>query len=260
MANIIRSAKPGSEWTINEINAYNIVVTLQDVATFFGHPILPQPSVHQVILDNKGYPVGGIEDVHDRMFFYYLDEVMGIPPGEESAVDDFSANLLTMLQYIAPDNRYIRQQKDIPFFICGTDSHAKTSVCVIDRNFGNLLLVQENKRHMESKNSEPQLIAAAIAAFQSNNSHLKRLERQPLAQKTIPGITMVGSTPTFYKITVTQDLIDAIQVGEYPGTPTTVHKLLLPVADITELTQFGMRTLDNRAVILSCFEAFKQFL
>ncbi len=257
MANIVRSAKSGSEWTINEINAYNIVVTLQDVTTFFGLPILPQPSVHQVILDNERYPVRGIEDAHDRMFFYCLDEAMATPPGEESAVDDFSANLLTMLQYIAPNNRYIRQQKGIPFFICGTDSHAKTSVCVVDRSLGNLLLVQENKRHMESKNPEPQLIASAIAAFQSNNLRLQSFGRQPLAQKTIPGITMVGSTPTFYKITVTQDLIDAIQVGEYPGTTTTVHKLLPPVADITELTQLG---LDDRAVILSCFEAFKQFL
>ena len=254
-----RSSKLGSDWTINELNAYNIVVTLQDVTTFFGHPILPHPSVHQVILDNEKYPVGGIEDRNDRMFFYYLDEVMAIPPGEESAVDDFSYNLLTMLQYNTPHNRYIRRRKDIPF-ICGTDSHAKTSICVIDRNLGTLLLVQEDKRHLESKDPEPRLIAEAIAAFQFNNSRLKRLGRQPLTQKTIPGITMVGSTPTFYKVTVTQDLIDAIQVGEYPGTPTTVHKLLPPVADIAELSQFGMRPLDNRAVILSCFEAFKQFL
>ena len=43
------------------------------------------------------------------MFFYYLDEVMVIPPGEEPAVDDFSANLLTMLQYNAPNNCYIHQ-------------------------------------------------------------------------------------------------------------------------------------------------------
>lgn len=256
MANIVRSAKSGSDWTINELKAYNIVVTLWDVATFFGNPILPQPPVHQVILDNERYPVGGIEDTHDRMFFYYLDEAMAIPPGEESAVGDFSANLLTMLQYNVPHNRYIRQRKDIPFFICGTDLHAKTDVCVMDRNLGILLLVQEDKRHLESKDPEPQLIAEAIAAFQSNNSRLRRLGQQPLAQKTIPGITMVGSTPTFYKITVTQDLIDAIQVGEYPGTPTTVDKLLPPVADIAELSQFGMRPLDNRAVIISCFEAF----
>ena len=89
---------------------------------------MPQPFVHQVIRDNENYPVGGIQDTNDRMFFYLLDDVMAIPPGGESAVDDFSANLLTMLQYNAPENRYTRQRKDIPFFICGTDLHAKTDV------------------------------------------------------------------------------------------------------------------------------------
>jgi hypothetical protein len=248
MANIIRSAKSGSDWTINEIKAYNIVVTLhQDVATFFGHPIRPQPSVHPVILNNENYPVGGIQDTNDRMFFYYLDEVMtAISPGEESAVNDFSANLLTMLQYNAPDNRYIRQRKDIPFFICGTDLHATTDVCVIDRNLRILLLLlQEDKRHMDSKNPEPQLIAEAIAAFQSNNQRLQSIGRQPLAQKTIPCITMVGSTPTFYKITVTQDLIDAIQIGEYPRSPTTVDKLLPPVADIAEIARWSSSLLQH---------------
>jgi hypothetical protein len=152
--------KSGSDWTINEINAYNIV-----------HPILPHPSIHQVILDNKKYPIGGIQDTNDRMFFYYLDEVMVIPPGEESAIDDFSL----MLQYNAPNNCYIRQRKDIPFFICRMDSHAITDVCVIDWNLGILLLVQEDKRHMESKNPELQLIAEAIAAPQSNNLCLQSL-------------------------------------------------------------------------------------
>ena len=109
MANIVRSAKSGCDWTINEINAYHIVITLQDVATFFRHPVLPQPSIHQVILDNKRYPLGGIQDTNDRMFFYYMDEVMAIPSGKESAIDDSSANLLTMLHYNSPDNRYIHQ-------------------------------------------------------------------------------------------------------------------------------------------------------
>ncbi|KAF8502987.1 hypothetical protein BU17DRAFT_8064, partial [Hysterangium stoloniferum] len=78
------------------------------------------------------------------------------------------------------------------------------------------------------KNPEPQRIAGANAACQSNNRHLQRFGRQPLAQKTVPGIAMVGSAPTFYNITVTKDLVDAIQVGEYPRTLTTVHKLLPP--------------------------------
>ncbi|KAF8969914.1 hypothetical protein BDZ97DRAFT_1596519, partial [Flammula alnicola] len=53
MANIIRSAKSGSDWTMNELLAYNIHVVDEDVATFFGHPNLPAPTVDPIILNNS---------------------------------------------------------------------------------------------------------------------------------------------------------------------------------------------------------------
>lgn len=259
MTTLIRSTKSGSEWTKNELRAYNITVTPQNVATFFGNPILPQPSVHQIILDNEEYPANGINDTNDRNFFFYLEEAMAIPPGEESAVDDFAAHLLALLGYHGA-NRFIRQRKEIPFFMCGGNTHAKTDVCVVDRNLGILLLVQEDKRHLEEVDPEPQLIAEAIAAFQHNNIRLQRIGMQPIQAKIIPGITMIGSTPTFYKITITQDLVEAIETAQYPANPTTVHKLVPPVDDLARLSQNGMKPLNNRAVILRCFEAFKQFV
>jgi len=72
MTTLIRSTKSGSEWTKNEFRAYNITVTTQNVATFFGDLTLPQPPVHQVILDNEEYPANGIADKDDRNFFFYL--------------------------------------------------------------------------------------------------------------------------------------------------------------------------------------------
>ncbi|KAH9169956.1 hypothetical protein EDB89DRAFT_1980814 [Lactarius sanguifluus] len=59
------------------------------------------------------------------------------------------------------------------FTIYSTESfkqnrHAKTDVCIVDQN-EILLLVQEDKRHMDSSDPEPQLIAEAIAAFAANN-------------------------------------------------------------------------------------------
>ncbi|KAF8556496.1 hypothetical protein OG21DRAFT_615014 [Imleria badia] len=259
MTTLIRSTKSGSEWTKNEHRAYNITVTPQNVATFFGNPTLPQPSVHQVILDNEEYPANGIVDKDDRKFFFYLEEAMAIPPGEESAVDDFTAHLLALLGYDVV-NRFIRQRKDIPLFMCWGQTHANTDVCVVDRNLGILLLVQEDKRHLEEADPEPQLIAEAIAAFQHNNTRLQRIGVQPIQKKTIPGITMIGSTPTFYKITITQDLVEAVETAQYPANVTTVHKLVPPVDDLARLSQNGMKPLNNRAVILRCFEAFRQFV
>jgi hypothetical protein len=64
--------------------------------------------------------------------------------------------------------------------------------------------VQEDKRHQGQMDPEPQLIAEAIAAFQHDNARLQRIGMQPIQARTIPGITMVGSTPTFYKITLSK--------------------------------------------------------
>ena len=55
------------------------------------------PSVHQIIFDNEGYPRDEIADKDDRKFFFYLQAAMAIAPEVESAVDDFTAHLLSLL-------------------------------------------------------------------------------------------------------------------------------------------------------------------
>lgn len=39
MANIIRSAKSGSDWTFNERDAYNIIIRNQTAKDFFGQDL-----------------------------------------------------------------------------------------------------------------------------------------------------------------------------------------------------------------------------
>jgi hypothetical protein len=252
MATLTRSKKSGSQWTINDLCAYNITVTTQNVANFFGIPTLPQPSVNQVILNNEKYPSDGIADRDDRTFFFHLERVMELE--EESA--NFTAHLLGLLGYEV-DNRFVHQRKDIPFFVCGGKTHAQTDVSLVDRNRGIHLVIQEDKSHLKGMDPEPQLIAEAIAAYQYN---MKRIGLPTIQAKMIPGIIMAGSTPTFYKIPITQDLVDAVETGQYPEKPTIVHKLIPPVADLNQLFQDGMRPLNNRAIIIRCFEAFKQFV
>ena len=259
MANIIRSPKHGSDWTENELRAYNIEVVPENVATFFGNPNLPPPTVSPAILAHETYPAAGLP-TDDRLFFNLLEDAMTIPSGEESAVDDFAAHLLRLLGYAEP-NRYIRTRADIPLFMCSDYTDTKTDVCVVDRASRKfLLLLQEDKRHLEGKDPEPQLIAEAIAAFQSRNRRSPIGGGPTVNAAVIPGITMVGTAPTFYKIDVNTNLIEAIGYGQYPVQTTIVHKLTPPVQALRDFQRDGMRPLDNRAVILSCFEAFKQFL
>jgi hypothetical protein len=59
MANIIlRSAKSGSDWTDNELVAFNITINTVDAATFFGNANLPLSSLSPVILENREMPAG----------------------------------------------------------------------------------------------------------------------------------------------------------------------------------------------------------
>ena len=67
---------------------------------------------------------------------------------------------------------------------------------------------------------------------------------------------MDGSMPTFYKIPVTPELVRAVESGERPEEETVVHAYRPEVPRPEE----GMRPLDNRPIILSCFEAFRQLL
>ena len=107
---------------------------------------------------------------------------------------------------------------------------------------------------------DPQLVAEAIAAFSQTNLIRRGRALPPLESKTFAGITMVGTTPNFFRIPVTQQLIVALATAQYPAEPTIVHKLVPPVPDHTTILEQGMLPLANRRIILQCFEAFKQFV
>jgi hypothetical protein len=107
-ANIVLSAKSGSDWTDNELTAFNIQVDTFDAATFFNTEQLPAPAVSPVILASESRPKGPMAK-RDRLFFHYMkDAVTG--DSEESLVDDLAAFLLGMFEYDEPD-RIIRQRK-----------------------------------------------------------------------------------------------------------------------------------------------------
>jgi hypothetical protein len=76
----------------------------------------------------------------------------------------------------------------------------------------------------------------------------------------MPGITLTGSSPIFYKIPVTTQLAESVDAGTYPAIPTIVHAHVPALARPAQRLMEGMRPLDNRAHILACFEAFKKFV
>jgi hypothetical protein len=140
--------------------------------------------------------------------------------------------------------------------------HAKTDVCLLRLRSEIILLVQEDKRHLQEKHADAQaqLIAEAIATFQSNNLK-RRYTGQPVVEEAlIPGIIMIGTSPVFYKIPVTQELSNAVVSGIYPPNPTIVYFHLPPLPRPLRRMSEGMKPLDNRRSVLQCYEAFKRFV
>ena len=71
----------------------------------------------------------------------------------------------------------------------------------------------------------------------------------------MPGIVMLGTSPAFFKIPITQTLSTHIRDGTYPEEETCVTYCYPPIS--MHRRSEGMKSLDNRREIFRCYEAFK---
>ncbi|KAH9065947.1 hypothetical protein EDB87DRAFT_908993 [Lactarius vividus] len=224
MAKLIRSAKSASDWTRNELAAYNITVGYQDAATFF---------VTQRI----------------AMLLCSLIIWCSLRPHQRNLL----STILLWYCCMRWATLGVILTKDVPLVVCGENRNAKVDMCVFDvRQKGILRLVQENKRHMSHSDPEPRLIAKAIASFAANiQIHQLKLNQPPLHSKVMAGIDE-GHRSDFLQNQGTAALTTSIQGRACPQTATTVyaHAPRYPRPD--HYWSEGMQPLDNRQVILSC--------
>ncbi|KAF8885241.1 hypothetical protein CPB84DRAFT_1788510 [Gymnopilus junonius] len=258
MANLLRTAKSGNDWTTQELEAYNITIVSQSKADFFGTTELADPTDPSLLgfINNESRATAS--DNETKQLIHYLDLAMNPKVGQEAAVDNFAAELLKSLKYNR-NGKIVFIRHTLPFVICGENSIAQTDVCVMNNNDILLMLLHDDKRLTSLKDPEPQVIAEAIAAFALNNRKLVRNLNIPSPDAIlIPAIIMAGTTPIFYKIIVTTELSRAVQNGTYPNTETRVLRYIPTLP--TGRNNDGMRPLQNRLEILRCLEAFRQFL
>ena len=255
MANLLRTAKSGSDWTAHELEAYHIIVVPQSKVEFFGTTDFPDPTDPSLVgfITNETWRTA--KDKRTKQLIRHLDYAMDPKIGKEAAVDDFVAVLLRNLAY--DRDGIILSRHVLPLLICGQSSVAQTDICFVDDE-DTVLLVQENKRLGSTKDPEPQVIAEAIAAFETNNSKLEcDLHRPPRELIAFPAMTMVGTTPMFYKVPVTSSLSKAVQTGTYPELETRVLRY---TPSLPRGNSKGMSPLPNRLEALRCLEAFKSLL
>ncbi|TFK71456.1 hypothetical protein BDN72DRAFT_764883 [Pluteus cervinus] len=258
MAEIQRIPKSAQRWVANDLLAFNIHIVTEDTATFFGTGAnLPESTADPVFLEHVEPPPGPLLRDTD-MVYGSLGALLDEEDPSEGSIADFTGDLLSMLQYGVP-GRLLRRLRRIPFQMCGKTVRAEPKISFIARDHGADLIVHTVKVCSSSTiDPEPRLIAEAIAAF-SNWQDIREAAGQDLLhRKEMAGIIMRGTAPTFYKIPITQDLLQSVGDATYPVQPTIVHKLRTPVQDVDKYFREGLRTLDNRRVIMQCFEAFKQ--
>ncbi|KAL4067325.1 hypothetical protein V8B97DRAFT_1977255 [Scleroderma yunnanense] len=257
MSQLIRTAKSSSDWTMYDLDAYNISVVDQDATTFFECSELPLPAIPpEVLTAQHAYQAF---DLTANELLCHMEHATLVVPEVKSTVDDFVVLLLRAIGHYTTHPKFFRTRKDIDYVICGEYKVAKPDVSIIQGS-EILLVFQENKRHIDLMDPVPQLIAQAIAAFAANDYFFRSAlgyRYSPLPSKVMPGFIMMGTSPVFYKVLVTRELATAVMCGLYPATPTIVyaHKPTFP-----NPREQGMMPLDNRRVILSCFEAFKIFV
>ncbi|KZP25861.1 hypothetical protein FIBSPDRAFT_855487 [Athelia psychrophila] len=254
MANHIRSAKSGVDWTSAELVAYNIKVQRQSALDFFGYvPTTISNTVHPAFMD-ANLPADEALSEGTCRLVRYLDFATD-PQRCQAAVGDFVKELLRVLGF-ERRGTLLRSRFAIPLTICGdTACVAQTAACLLHDAFTILLVIRQDKTDIGDMNPEPQVIAEAIATFQFNNDGRTRLGVEPLETMTIPAIAMIGTRPVFYKIPITQQLSDAVISGQYPANQTVVNKCTFspPSGRLCE----GMEVLETRREILKYYTAFK---
>lgn len=84
--NKIRSAKSGSDWTQNELEAYNIQVVEQSFGEFFNQNELPPASpAPRPFCETMGRTLAPDDDTYKLL--HYLDLAHNTKMGQEAAVD-----------------------------------------------------------------------------------------------------------------------------------------------------------------------------
>ncbi|KAI0250796.1 hypothetical protein BJV78DRAFT_1217017 [Lactifluus subvellereus] len=253
MANIIRSARPGSDWSENELLAYNITVRRQSAIDFFGREPGPIDHLDPNLLSSADPSIVADFSKETYRFLAYLDLASRANAGQESAIDDLAKSILEVTGFDELGT-ILCTRYDIPFTICGDRRSARADVSLVHISSVILLIIQEDKTITSPNDPEPQVIAEAIATFQHNNRKRARLDLPTLDMMTIPCITMVGTIPFFYLVPVTSQLSDSVISGQYPLQPTVVRRCTPPSR---RRASEGMEFPEYRRISLQYYNAFR---
>jgi len=184
---ISRSPGSGSNWTQQDLEAFNISIRFENATTFFQIPTLPEPAVSEDILTTMD-PDNTTKENTYRLLTQ-LDLAM-VPGAVESAVDDLASLLFHELGYTRHPHA-LRSHLQLELLVCGEHRYAKPDICIIDRSRGDIIMLVEEDKRKPLPGADalprlavfPQLIAEAIGAHQHNDAIRMAIGLDPLDSK-----------------------------------------------------------------------------
>lgn len=264
MANLIRSAKSGSDWSNNDLKSYNITISSLTPNEFFPTSDLSLNHIDPAILNSRPDDASPALSDSAAQYLGYLDFACRATQqcfiddfAQQCFIDDFVAETLKLLGF---DERHttVSTHHTIPLNVFGGSDHVvQVDVCLIHRPTLIPLVLIGNNSFTNRTDTEAQVVAEAVAAFQFNNEMRGKHGLLPLDIMTIPCITMTGTRPTFYLIPVTTELSDAVITGRYPATRTQVL-WCVTMASLVHHANVGMEDEEYRKLALKHFLAFKE--
>lgn len=147
MAKLIRSAKPGSRWTPDDLASYRIRIVDATTLEFFGVAQLPATTVpHEILHNLEGAGPNSSEIV--QRFFKLLGRIptgRHAPSVPETLIDDFSAYILDYLVFPPYIDMGIRRNFRRDFVMSGQRVWGTPDLEIQDAKSKRILIVQENK-------------------------------------------------------------------------------------------------------------------
>ncbi|RDX43162.1 hypothetical protein OH76DRAFT_1488056 [Lentinus brumalis] len=267
MAHLERlSRKAGKDWTADDLDGLNIQVVCENLKEFFsGNPELPRvpPAIPQELLSaNPAKP----PDVHAsrelpqtaRDFLVHLADSMP-HHGTQGLIAGFAHFVLDLIGFRGDMvERVVLQRHTVRFRMDGSDVIASPACCLMKRTSPahmHMLFVEVHKESSSAFNAVARLVADAIGGFQHNNTVRRMRAEAERKAETFVGVVFVFASPTFYKITVTQKLSEAVKKGMYLEEMTIVEQFVPPVPRPETFDDEGMKDVNNRAYLFRCFEA-----
>ena len=243
MANLIRSAKSSSDWTDDELEAYDITFLSLPPDEFFPNPDPSLDHIDPVILKS---PPGDTNPTLSSAAFRYLSYLnCTIKSTEDFLAETFAFETLKLLDFEWYP-AIVHSHRAFPLAICGEANHVThVDVCLV-HNLSFILI--EGKTLASGADAKAQV-------FQFNNRIRISRGLNPLDSMIIPCFSMTKTRPTFYLVPVTTALDNAVITGQYPATQTRVLQCVIE-PHVLHITN-GMEDVEYRKLALKRLLAFK---